>query len=117
MWRRTLHEELGYFDEDFETAGDYEYWLRCSAAGKRFLKIQEAIVAYYVNPAGLSTNPRGKGLSEAETARARYRSTFLATLPKVVNEKTSRRSDESAHIAEIYTRQQLDKLKAALSHE
>ena len=117
MWRRTLHEELGAFDELFETAGDYEYWLRCSAEGKRFLKIQEPIVAYYFSPTGLSTIPGGKGLTEAETAKSRYRNTFMATLPKVTSEKTISRIDESSHIAEVYTRQQLDVLKASLSHE
>ena len=30
MWRRTLHEEYGYFRSDFVTSGDYEFWLRVS---------------------------------------------------------------------------------------
>ncbi len=28
MWRRSLHEELGYFDEQYTIAGDYDMWLR-----------------------------------------------------------------------------------------
>lgn len=28
MWRACVHDEFGYFDEIFFTAGDYEYWLR-----------------------------------------------------------------------------------------
>jgi len=28
MWRRELHDEFGYFDESFFSAGDYEFWLR-----------------------------------------------------------------------------------------
>ncbi len=28
MWRRSLHEELGYFNEDYTIAGDYDMWLR-----------------------------------------------------------------------------------------
>ncbi|MCB9134666.1 MAG: glycosyltransferase [Anaerolineales bacterium] len=28
MWRRTLHDEIGYFDEKFLSVGDQEFWLR-----------------------------------------------------------------------------------------
>jgi glycosyltransferase involved in cell wall biosynthesis len=30
MWRKSVHEEFGYFDETLEVAGDYEFWLRVS---------------------------------------------------------------------------------------
>jgi len=30
MWKRTLHDEYGYFDETMVTSGDYEFWLRIS---------------------------------------------------------------------------------------
>ncbi len=30
MWRRSVHEEVGYFDESFTIAGDYDMWLRMS---------------------------------------------------------------------------------------
>jgi GT2 family glycosyltransferase len=30
MWKRTLHDEFGYFDENFFVAGDTEFWLRVS---------------------------------------------------------------------------------------
>ena len=31
MWRRSLHEQVGYFDESFRAAGDYEFWCRLAA--------------------------------------------------------------------------------------
>jgi len=30
MWRRSLHEEFGWFDETLKVAGDYDWWLRIS---------------------------------------------------------------------------------------
>lgn len=30
LWRRSLHDEFGYFDETFFVAGDTEFWLRVS---------------------------------------------------------------------------------------
>ncbi len=30
MWRRAVHEEVGYFEESFIIAGDYDMWLRIS---------------------------------------------------------------------------------------
>jgi hypothetical protein len=64
MWRRELHEELGLFDESFESAGDFEFWLRCLIAGKQFFKLNDPHVAYFVNPLGLSTRPGGVGVRE-----------------------------------------------------
>ncbi len=30
MWRRSLHDRFGYFNETLKVAGDYEWWLRIS---------------------------------------------------------------------------------------
>jgi hypothetical protein len=65
MWRKSLHEELGYFDESFFSAGDYEFWCRCILAKKCFYKINEPHIVYYNNPKGLSTSANTKGVEEA----------------------------------------------------
>jgi len=36
MWRACVHDEFGYFDEIFFTAGDYEYWLRIAQKYKLY---------------------------------------------------------------------------------
>ncbi len=65
MWRKQLHNELGYFETRYRSAGDYDFWLRCLAAGKKFYKINEPHVVYYQNPKGLSTRPDTRGLAES----------------------------------------------------
>jgi hypothetical protein len=117
MWRKSLHDELGLFDEDFETAGDYEFWLRCAAAEKKFYKIKDPIVAYYYSPDGLSTRPNGSGIAEALIAVDRYRPGLVKELYKFNAKMNSTQIAASAHIGEIFTRDQLNSLKELLGHE
>ncbi len=72
MWRRALHDELGYFDSHYRSAGDLEFWLRCLAAGKVFYKINEPHVVYYQNPRGLSTRADTRGIVEGKAATRKY---------------------------------------------
>jgi hypothetical protein len=72
MWRKRLHEELGFFDTHYKSAGDYEFWMRCLAAGKKFFKINDPHVVYYQNPKGLSTRPDTRGVVEAMNVHRTY---------------------------------------------
>lgn len=72
MWRRKLHDELGYFDTFYKSAGDYEFWMRCLAAGKVFYKLNDPHVVYYQNPEGLSTRPGSRGVEEAKHILKKY---------------------------------------------
>lgn len=72
MWRKSLHEELGYFDTNYKSAGDYEFWMRCLAAGKKFYKINDPHVVYYQNPKGLSTRPDTRGVAESMEIHKTY---------------------------------------------
>jgi len=56
MWRRSLHNQFGFFSEDLNSASDYEFWLRCSAGGANFKDIQEYMTLYYRNPSGASSS-------------------------------------------------------------
>ena len=66
MWRRSIHDDVGYFDASYRSAGDYDFWLRCVEAGKVFYKINDPHVVYFVNPEGLSTQPNTRGHEEGK---------------------------------------------------
>jgi len=72
MWRKSLHDELGYFNTHYKSAGDYEFWMRCLAAGKCFYKLNDPHVVYYQNPNGLSTRPDTRGVVEAKEIHKTY---------------------------------------------
>ena len=55
MWRKSIHEKYGYFDETFIAGGDWEMWCRAGKHGSLFLKIPGVYGLYYLNPKGLST--------------------------------------------------------------
>jgi len=57
MWRRSLHDEFGYFNQYYKSAGDWDMWLRCAFGGVKFKKHPDILGVYYFNPTGMSTNP------------------------------------------------------------
>jgi hypothetical protein len=58
MWRKSLHDKNGMFEEKYKSAADWEFWLRCSFDGSKYLKYtSQPLGLYYFNPNGLSTNP------------------------------------------------------------
>jgi glycosyltransferase involved in cell wall biosynthesis len=72
MWRKSLHDDVGLFDTSYNSAGDWEFWLRCLWKGKGFCKINTPHVAYFVNPEGISTNQNTRGIDEARRVSLRY---------------------------------------------
>jgi len=57
VWRKSLHDEHGLFDEKYGSAGDWEMWLRASSQGSKMKKAPGILGLYYFNPTGISTNP------------------------------------------------------------
>jgi glycosyltransferase involved in cell wall biosynthesis len=72
MWRKTLHDKHGLFDTSYRSAGDYEFWVRCLTGKTVFYKINDAHVAYYQNPEGISTRPDTRGVDEAKRILKTY---------------------------------------------
>jgi glycosyltransferase involved in cell wall biosynthesis len=58
MWRKSMHEKYGYFDETFFSAGDWEFWNRAVCQGSRFKKVDALAGVFYWNPEGISTNKK-----------------------------------------------------------
>ena len=70
LWRREIHNKVGYFDESFESAGDWDFWLRCAREGLKFGYINQTLGIYFLNPSGLSTSSRvSRPRLEAEKVR------------------------------------------------
>jgi glycosyltransferase involved in cell wall biosynthesis len=67
MWRRRLHDDYGYFDDDYDVAGDYEFWLRISE-GCKFKHIDEYLGLYLAS--ATSAEHRNWLITLTETERA-----------------------------------------------
>lgn len=52
MWRKSLHEQYGYFRSELSVAGDYEFWLRIGKTEK-IQRLTEILGLYYDNQQGL----------------------------------------------------------------
>jgi len=66
MWRKSLHERFGYFEEKYRSASDWEFWLRCAFGGSKFSKLNKPLGLYYFNPRGVSTNPENNSWKRQE---------------------------------------------------
>jgi glycosyltransferase involved in cell wall biosynthesis len=71
MWRRSLHDRFGLFDEKLVSAGDYEFWLRISGE-VRFLHLPEVLGLFLKSPGSLLQSNAELATREAEEARARH---------------------------------------------
>ena len=70
MWRRTLHEELGYFDERYEVAGDYDFWLRVSEKYD-FIHTAEKLGLYLAHSGSLEWQSAERTYYETQEVRTR----------------------------------------------
>jgi glycosyltransferase involved in cell wall biosynthesis len=57
MWKKSMHDKYGKFNEKYGSAGDWEMWLRAAQQGSVFVKMSAPVGLYYFNPTGISTNP------------------------------------------------------------
>jgi glycosyltransferase involved in cell wall biosynthesis len=55
MWRKSVYDDIGYFDEQFVMGGDCEFWLRLTESHK-ILKINA--------PMGIYLREKGEGISK-----------------------------------------------------
>ena len=56
MWRKSLHDKHGYFSEEYRSASDWDFWLRCAFDGVQMKKVNKPLGLYFFNPKGMSTN-------------------------------------------------------------
>ena len=77
MWRRAVHDTVGYFDESYVALGDQDFWIRLGAQ-HRLLHIPVVTGLYWRSPEGLSNRAEIAGPEER-----RLRSTYLASAEAV----------------------------------
>lgn len=74
LWKKNLHDRFGYFDENYKTAADGDFWLRCCVGGAIIKMVNHPVGLYYENPKGRSTNPETlqEMVSEVISMRKKY---------------------------------------------
>ena len=71
MWRKSVHDEYGFFDDSFVTSGDYEFWLRISQTNT-FLHIPVQLGLYLRSPHSIEHSNREIQRNENEKIRNLY---------------------------------------------
>jgi glycosyltransferase involved in cell wall biosynthesis len=74
LWRKSLHDRFGYFDTNYLTAADGDFWLRCAVGGATIKMLNHPVGLYYENPTGRSTNPETlqQMIREVQSMRSKY---------------------------------------------
>jgi len=71
LWRRTLHDQLGFFDVSLKAAGDYEFW--CRVACRYPMKhLPEFLGLYLHNPSGIINSNTSRAQAETQQVRELY---------------------------------------------
>lgn len=76
LWRKSLHEDYGYFDENLVAAGDYEFWCRLASHGHQFIHLNEYLGLYLHNLEGICNSNLDRVQSEARGVKSKYQHAF-----------------------------------------
>jgi glycosyltransferase involved in cell wall biosynthesis len=85
MWRKEIHAAIGYFDESFRSAGDYEFWCRI-ALRYPMRHLRRFLGLYLHNPAGIANSNLSLSAQETQRVKALY-SGRLPTGPALTPEE------------------------------
>lgn len=73
LWKKNLHQKFGPFDCSYQTAADFDFWLKCLKGKAIFNKLYDIIGLYYYNPNGLSTSMKSTNMQEATIIKEKYK--------------------------------------------
>lgn len=72
MWRKSLHDKYGLFNENYKVCGDYEFWLRLGMNGVRFHHIPRALGLYAKRSASAEHRQPHVAVAEKEYLQSLY---------------------------------------------
>ncbi|MGB9499906.1 MAG: glycosyltransferase [Dissulfuribacterales bacterium] len=82
MWRKSVHQEFGYFDESMHVAGDYEFWLRITQ--KYSLKhIPELLGLYFRSSQNAEYRNHRRTMQETTLIQSYYKTKFMLNEPQI----------------------------------
>lgn len=99
MWRRELHDTIGYFDESYVALGDQDFWIRIGAK-HQILHIPVVTGLYWRSPEGLSNREEIAGPEER-----RLRETYCPNIP--VSSSVTTQNIECSVIIPVWNRCEL----------
>ncbi len=76
MWRHEVHQEHGFFDPTFVSAGDYEFWMRL-AKTREFLHVPQTLGLYLKSPTSVEHSNQGRAAEETRIAHSRHGADLL----------------------------------------
>jgi O-antigen biosynthesis protein len=82
LWRRSLHDEIGYFDERYRSAADYEFWLRASE-NHEFIHVPQFLGLYWLSEETVSRRGDLPTLEYLQVQKE-YRAKFASLTPPLV---------------------------------
>jgi glycosyltransferase involved in cell wall biosynthesis/ADP-heptose:LPS heptosyltransferase len=80
MWRSSLHNEFGYFDDSLTCAGDWDFWNRISSK-YNFIHIPDFLGIYYHNEQGIEHCRKIHSLYERYIVGKRYGTPYISVIP------------------------------------
>ncbi|MGE5406732.1 MAG: glycosyltransferase [Methanosarcina sp.] len=83
VWRKSVHEEYGYFDKNYVTAADYEFWLRL-AQKNEFIHTNELVGLYWLNE-GTVSRKGDKPILEAQEIKGKYKELYCSERSKLLD--------------------------------
>jgi glycosyltransferase involved in cell wall biosynthesis len=81
MWRKSLHDEFGGFDETLTCAADWDFWLK-AAQKYNFKHIPETLGLYYRNENGIEHGRKIHSLYERYAVGRRYGNPYISVIQK-----------------------------------
>jgi len=72
MWRRSLHDRFGMFDETYKIAGDWEFWARCAKGGATLAYLPEPVGLYWSRPNSLERRDAKAHGAERKRIKEKY---------------------------------------------